>query len=374
MINYQKFWQAAFVFFIAATFASQVNAQRPIPEGYELVWSEEFDVDGPVNPNIWKFEKGFVRNKEWQWYQQDNAWCEGGYLIIEGRRERKPNPNYDPNYPSGKNNSWKKRRQYINYTSSSIKTAGKKSWKYGIFEIRAKIPAKKGMWPAIWTLGRSGEWPRNGECDIMEYYGGKILANFAWGKAERWKAKWDGASKKVSSFSDPDWKNKFHTWRLEWTEQKMKIYVDNVWLNSVNLSKTINPHDGSNPFKQPHYLLLNLAIGSNGGDASKTSFPQRYLVDYVRVYQQTGIQADKKSTEELFGAEQLGIKVFPNPAQETVFVKGYPSSENLTIRIFNSNGLKVKESDKPEISIKELPEGLYFIRVNDLPPYKVIKK
>ncbi len=280
MINFFKCCKRLFVLLLfALVLLPQVNAQD-IPAGYNLVWSEEFDVDGPPNPEIWKHEKGFVRNQEWQWYQSDNAWCEDGMLIIEGRKEKKTNPNYDPN-----SDNWKKKREFINYTSSSIKTAGKKTWKYGIFEIKAKIPAKSGMWPAIWTLGKSGEWPRNGECDIMEYYGGKILANFAWGTNTRWKAKWDGANKKVSSFDDPDWKNKFHVWKLVWTRNKMTIYVDDVWLNSVNVNNTINAHDGSNPFRQPHYILLNLAIGSNGGDASKTTFPQRYLVDYVKVYQ-----------------------------------------------------------------------------------------
>ena len=68
-------------------------------------------------------------------------------------------------------------------------------------------------------------------------------------------------------------------------KDNIKIYLDDLLLNEVSLDETINP-DGRNPFLQPHYILLNLAIGANGGDPSGSSFPIKYEVDYVRVYQQ----------------------------------------------------------------------------------------
>jgi beta-glucanase (GH16 family) len=119
----------------------------------------------------------------------------------------------------------------------------------------------------------------------MEYYADQILANFAWGTQQRWVAKWDSYKKSISEFT-VNWAKEFHVWRMDWTEEKIEIYVDDIFLNRVYLHQTINATgDIKNPFKQPHYLLLNLAIGSNGGDPSNSNFPTRYEIDFVRVYQ-----------------------------------------------------------------------------------------
>ena len=168
------------------------------PPGYKLVWHDEFDVDGRPNSANWRYENGFVRNEELQWYQADNARVEGGLLVIEGRRERVTNPNYQAG-----STDWKTNRQYAEYTSSSLLTSGLHSWQFGRLEMLGRIVAKAGLWPAWWTLGVSGEWPSNGEVDIMEYYNGKVLANVACGTTTRWTAKWDSATKAVSSFGDP---------------------------------------------------------------------------------------------------------------------------------------------------------------------------
>jgi beta-glucanase (GH16 family) len=93
----------------------------------------------------------------------------------------------------------------------------------------------------------------------------------------------------VKSFNDPKWDEKFHIWRMDWDEKAIKLYLDNELLNTIDLTKTLNPKGQKirNPFHQKHYLLLNLAIGGNaGGDPSKTEFPSKYEIDYVRVYQQ----------------------------------------------------------------------------------------
>ncbi|PHN01395.1 glycoside hydrolase family 16 protein [Flavilitoribacter nigricans] len=253
-------------------------------ETYQLVWSDEFDTDGPPNPQNWTYERGFTRNEELQWYQEDNAFVKDGMLIIEGRRETRPNPDYQAD-----SNDWRTNRPEINYTSSCVTTQGRHQWRYGRFEIKARIKTEAGLWPAIWTLGLGHEWPVNGEIDIMEFYGGNILANAAWAAAGRWQAVWDDLRKPVNSFNDPDWDDRFHIWRMDWTEAAIKIYLDDELLNTIDLEETINQRGAvKNPFRETeHYLLLNLAIGGkNGGDPSGTAFPTRYEIDYVRVYQQ----------------------------------------------------------------------------------------
>jgi beta-glucanase (GH16 family) len=253
--------------------------------GMTLVWSDEFNIDGKPDTSAWRYEKGFVRNNELQWYTSDNAICSGGVLLIEGKKEKHSNPNFRQG-----STDWRTSREFIQYTSSSIQTRGKKQWMYGRFEIRARIDTAMGAWPAVWTLGVEKQWPSNGEIDIMEFYRingiPTILANFAWGTSERWKAKWDNAKPPLADFTktDPEWMRKFHVWRMDWDENSASIFIDDKLINTVSLSETLNP-DGFNPFRQPHYILLNLALGGNGGEPYTDFRTIRYEVDYVRVYQ-----------------------------------------------------------------------------------------
>jgi beta-glucanase (GH16 family) len=249
--------------------------------GYRLVWADEFNKDGAPDPANWSFENGFVRNQEFQWYQPENAYCKNGLLIIEARREIKPNPGY----VAGSSN-WKKQRQQIEYTASSINTSNKHSWKYGRFVMRGKIDISPGLWPAWWTLGISGNWPANGEIDIMEYYRNKVLANIAC-LAHDGNAEWYSKTKPADSLGGTAWSSQFHIWRMDWDSSAISLYMDERLMNRTTLDKLVNK-DGSgiNPFKQPHYMLLNLAIGGqNGGDPAHTAFPNRFEIDYVRVYQ-----------------------------------------------------------------------------------------
>lgn len=253
--------------------------------GYALVWHDEFNYTGKPDTANWIYEQGFVRNEELQWYQTENANCKNGVLWIEGRKERIKNPAF--NAVSGE---WQINRKYAEYTSASIQTRGLQQWQFGLFEIRARIDTLKGAWPAIWTLGVSGEWPANGEIDIMEFYRIKkepaILANVAWGTDKRYVAKWHTEIRPLTHFTakDPDWVKKFHVWRMEWDSTSIKLFLDDELLNTTALDTTINA-DRINPFLQPHYILLNLALGGNGDDPSGMRRSITYEVDYVRVYQ-----------------------------------------------------------------------------------------
>lgn len=256
---------------------------------FNLVWADEFLTDGTPDTNHWQFEQGFVRNEELQWYQAQNAYCLDGHLVLEGRKEYMPNPNY-----SVGGNHWTTKRDSVQYTSASINTKGKMEVLYGIIEVRAKIPIASGSWPAIWTLGTHMPWPSNGEIDIMEYYQIEsvphILANFAWGTNEKWEAKWNSVSVPFSEFTakDKNWEDDFHRWQMKWTEDSIKLYLDDRLMNQISLDKIKNGSIGNftNPFRQPHYVLLNLAIGGvHGGIPDDSAFPLKYVIDYVRVFQ-----------------------------------------------------------------------------------------
>jgi len=279
--------------YAAAAFAGSAESVENAyqQEGYELVWSDEFDVDGRPNPEKWEYEKGFVRNRELQWYQPENAFVEDGKLIIEGRRERKANPDHEAG-----STDWKKSRAFAEYTSACLITRDRRDWRFGRFEVRAKIDTSPGMWPAIWTVGSrrtdGRRWPACGEIDIMEYYQGKVLANAAWANQNR-KPIWDASRTPVAALSQEkgqtpeQWAQDFHVWRMDWDEKAIRLYIDGRLLNTIDLTKTVNQTpDGKNPFHEHHYLLLNLAIGGTaGGDPTEAQFPSRYEIDYVRVYQ-----------------------------------------------------------------------------------------
>ena len=262
-------------------------------DGYRLVWHDEFDKDGPLNPADWGYENGFVRNQEAQFYQPENAVCKGGFLIIEARKESKPNPKYVAPATSvaGRGGTGWPNLPTIDITSASVNTRGKHEWTYGRFEIRAKIVVRSGSWPAVWTLGTSGGWPGNGEVDVMEYYRNTVLANVAWQGPSG--AAWNTGKTPLSTLP-ADWATKFHTWRMDWDEKAIRLFRDEVKVNEQELSQTVNAGGrgaGVNPFiNKPIYILLNQAIGGqSGGDYSGTEFPVFFHVDYVRVWQKAPV-------------------------------------------------------------------------------------
>ncbi len=279
---------------LAARGSKDSKPQKKVTQykGYKLVWHDEFDKDGRPAPH-WDFEQGFVRNREAQWYQPDNATVKDGLLVIEGRKERVANPRFKEGSKDWRN------QEYAEYTSASLTTRKSFTFKYGRVEVRARIPAFDGAWPAIWLLGNKGPWPQNGEIDIMEYYirDGKpsILANACWSSSRRHNAVWDTAVVPFSQFTDrdPDWASKFHLWRMDWDADFIRIYLDGELMNEIDLAQTCNQGcDGNteNPFSNDiedfqDYLLLNLAMGSSGGKIDESRLPFHYYVDFVRVYQ-----------------------------------------------------------------------------------------
>ena len=106
---------------------------------WQLVWADEFNTNGAPNPANWTYEHGFVRNHELQWYQPENAYCTNGLLVIEARRESRPNPLF-----ATSSHDWRKSRPTIEVTSASLTTRGLHTFNQGKFELRARIDTRLG--------------------------------------------------------------------------------------------------------------------------------------------------------------------------------------------------------------------------------------
>ncbi len=264
---------------VATQLSQDAQAQSKTPR-WELVWSDEFEVDGPPNPARWGYEDGLVRNNEPQFYTRrlENARVERGKLIIEGRKEEFANPRYEAG-----SDDWKKQQPFAPYTSASLTTQGKASWQYGRIEVRAKLPQGKGMWPAIWTLGDNRSqigWPKCGEIDIMEFVGkepNKVHGTTHYSVADKHTSK--GKALTVQRPFDD-----FHLYAVEWFPDRIDFFFDDTKFHSFALDEAGTGPE--NPFRKPHYLLINLAIGGAWGGpvVDDSVLPQKYLIDHVRVY------------------------------------------------------------------------------------------
>ncbi|NLG84818.1 MAG: family 16 glycosylhydrolase [Firmicutes bacterium] len=253
---------------------NKIEADEDAVENWQLVWSEEFN--GPeVNREIWNFEIGNGHangipgwgNNELEYYTDgENASIVDGNLAIEARKETRTD-------------------QYgtYDYTSSRMTTKGKFEVKHGRIEVRAKLPEGKGIWPAIWMLGNDiGEvgWPACGEIDIMELVG--HLPSTVYGTAHGpGGSVGSGYNLPAGKFSDD-----FHIFAIEWDADEIEWYVDG------RLYHVLNKYEygaSSWVFDHPFFLILNVAVGGNwpGAPDETTVFPQRMIVDYIRVYRDT---------------------------------------------------------------------------------------
>lgn len=236
--------------------------------GRKLIWSDEFDKKGLPDAAKWNYDTGGsgFGNEEAQFYTKDrleNARVENGKLIIEARRE-----------------NWDDKK----YTSARLLTKGKFSFQYGTVEVRAKLPKGRGTWPAIWMMSEDmKKWPDDGELDIMEHVGyhqGYIHASVHTKKYNHVLH-----TQKTDTLFIKDASDKFHVYKADWSPEKIEVYIDNQkFFTYENKEKS----DEAWPFDKPYFIILNLAIGGFWGGKEgidDTIFPQKFEIDYVRVYQ-----------------------------------------------------------------------------------------
>ncbi|MGN6195509.1 MAG: glycoside hydrolase family 16 protein [Ginsengibacter sp.] len=235
----------------------------------KLVWSDEFNYNGLPDSSKWNYQVGGNGwgNHEKEFYTKadtDNAIVKNGVLSIIARKEKHENNDY---------------------TSARLFTKGKGEWKYGKIEVRAKLPAGVGLWPAAWMLGNNIDkvgWPKAGEIDIMEHVGYKKDTLFGTIHTEAYNHTKNTQKGKTVLLKNPY--NQFHTYAVNWTSEKIEFLLDGkIYFKFKNEHKT----EAEWPFDQPFYLLLNMAVGGDFGGKEgidNSKFPAVFQIDYVRVY------------------------------------------------------------------------------------------
>jgi beta-glucanase (GH16 family) len=255
-----------------------VIAEDDLPKqaAWKLVWKDEF-ADKELSSEKWNvLIREHSKHNELQYYTPDEAYLENGCLRLRSRKR-----DYGAQH----------------FTSGRVDTSGKFAPVYGRFEIRAKLPGGKGLWPAHWLYPQNRSWemerlmaqavkdgderlipeerPWYTEIDIMEFLGHEpkiVYGTFHYHAFDGEKKSSSGTFK-----GDTDYTQDFHQYALEWEPDEMRWYIDNELIHSTKESL---PHT-------PHYLILNTAVGGQwpGNPDETTVFPQYHDVDYVRVYQ-----------------------------------------------------------------------------------------
>ncbi len=256
-------------------------------QAWSLIWEENFSGNS-LDQSVWTHELGTgSQNGLWGWgngelqfYQSGNAEVSNGTLKIIAKEE-----------PAGLTDSW---GNTMYYSSSRIKTDNKFTVKYGKIEARIKTVNGEGFWPAFWMLPSGGQWPCDGEIDIMEQWGNDWPTNVTTGAAHIGTCPHSQATHHYRSFQHQsttgNYASDFHIYSIVWDEDFIAWYVDNTKVYQVSPTNfpTI-PGQHSWPFNSNDwYLILNLAITQSGPN-SLTVFPSQIEVDYVKVYENTGV-------------------------------------------------------------------------------------
>lgn len=249
---------------------NEADIESEIPDGYQLVWSDEFNYTGLPDASKWSYDIGGSGwgNNEAQYYTDSrlkNAEVKDGNLNI---------------------NTIKEDFEGKKYTSARLVTRTKGDWTYGRVEVKAKLPDGIGMWPAIWMLPTDrvyGGWPESGEIDIMENLG--YIPYYVAATVQTKLYTHIQGTQKTAITMVPDCYSAFHKYILEWDASEIRIYVDSeLYLTFKNQGTGFEGW----PFDKQFHLILNVAVGGTFGGVQGIDdniFPRSLVIDYVRVYQ-----------------------------------------------------------------------------------------
>ncbi len=249
-----------------AVMANFAPVQAAAPDGWKLVFSDEFDGE-TLDATKWSTTMGFIGTHGPRYHNEyylshtedDDAIVEGGQLRLQTQRRTVKGDELPG---------------IFHYTQGLITSHDKFDFTHGYIEIRAKYPGGKGLWPCLWLMPQTQGWPP--EFDIAEYYAGQRTMHHGLAHGQLYDSRWDSTWDATTDF-ESDW----HIYALRWTAGRA------VWLIDGEVRKTIVADYVPNAAM---YLVLSngisSAVGPSGEPDESTVFPNSFCIDYVRVYQE----------------------------------------------------------------------------------------
>ena len=314
----------------------------------DLVWADEFDTNGAIDAAKWHHqtqlpEGGSWYNGEVQHYTNriENSSVNNGFLDITAIKE-----------------SFTDQGQTKQYTSARLNS--KFAFTYGRVDVRAKLPFGDGTWPAIWTLGKNINedggfwdsqygtvgWPACGELDIMEH--GLHPTNQV-SVAIHTPSSY-GSTVNTSIQPLADVANDFHVYSMNWSPDQITFLIDGVGFYTYNPAVK---NDDTWPFYLEQYLLLNIAMGGNGGAIDSNFSQSSMVIDYVRVYQNT-----TASTEDVFANK---FSVYPNPSSDVLNIRTNEPIDK--VELYNTIGQLIVAKKTTNINISSINIGVYILKI-----------
>lgn len=318
----------------------------------DLVWSDEFDVDGPIDSNKWFHQTQLPNGESWfngeaQHYTNriENSFVDNGELNIVAIAE-----------------SFTDQGETKDYTSARLNS--KFAFTYGRVDVRAKLPVAQGTWPAIWTLGKNisetgaywetqgfgtTSWPACGEIDLMEHgLHGLNEVSCAVHSPSSF-----GATINTETQQLTDVANDFHVYSVNWSPNQMTFLIDGVGYYTYN-----PPVKNSStwPFDQEQYLLLNVAMGGNVIGTIDPNFNEDSMViDYVRVYQNNSLTIED--------VEEQHFRIYPNPASSQISIQTNQHIDR--VELYNVLGQKIieKRNNVRQLNLQGVNAGIYLLRI-----------
>ena len=347
--------------------STEVNLNEIDVEYTNLVWEDQFETPGVVNPSNWHHQTQVIipgvgwANGEEQHYTNrvDNSFVDtSGFLNIVAKQETYTDQGLTKNYTSARLNA-------------------KFAFTYGRVDVRAKIPVEAGTWPAIWTLGKNinengaywdpqygtTSWPACGEIDMMEH---GIFPNqdINYIKSSLHTPCCYAGDPNGGGTIASDLENDFHVYSLNWSPDQITFLLDGVGYYTYNPAVK---DDSTWPFYEDQFVLLNIAMGGYAGNISSGFNQATMLIDYVKIYQEG----------ELAVGENIDLEdkviVYPTPSSDVIYIETKTTPGNLQLLDMSGKKVHTQRINSKSVDVSDLSAGIYFLVItsNNL---QIVKK